>query len=36
LSDSVVALRQGRVVGRVNRDTTYGEASLRALLETAV
>jgi ribose transport system ATP-binding protein len=36
LSDSVVALRQGRVVGRVGRDTTYGEASLRALLETAV
>jgi ribose transport system ATP-binding protein len=36
LSDSVVALRQGRVVGRVGRDNTYGEASLRALLETAV
>ena len=36
LSDSVVALRQGRVVGRVSRDDAYGEASLRALLETAV
>jgi ribose transport system ATP-binding protein len=36
LSDSVVALRQGRVVGRVSRDSAYGEASLRALLETAV
>jgi ribose transport system ATP-binding protein len=36
LSDSVVALRQGRVVGRINRDSAYSEASLRALLETAV
>jgi ribose transport system ATP-binding protein len=36
LSDAVVALRQGRVVGRVSRDGDYGEGSLRALLETAV
>jgi ribose transport system ATP-binding protein len=36
LSDSVVALRQGSVVGRVSRDGEYGEASLRALLETAI
>jgi len=35
LSDSVVALRQGRVVGHINRDSDYGEAPLRALLETA-
>jgi ABC-type sugar transport system ATPase subunit len=36
LSDAVVALRQGRVVGRISRDSEYGEDSLRALLETAV
>jgi ribose transport system ATP-binding protein len=36
LSDSVVALRRGSVVGRVSRDGEYGEASLRALLETAI
>jgi len=36
LSDTVVALRQGRVVGRIDRDGEYGEDSLRALLETAI
>lgn len=36
LSDFVVALRQGRVVGQVSRDGEYGESALRALLETAI